>query len=65
MTYFKATMQRELDGLNRMMWLGYIAMCGRNFDDLLPTLGAVLGRLGRMEFYTAAYKCILYDTSIK
>lgn len=39
-------------------------MWGMDFDDLLHTLDAVLGRLERMDMYAVAHKCMLYDISI-
>lgn len=55
----------RVGGLNSVMWVDDIFIWGTDFDDLLHTLDAKLGRLERVSLYAAAHKCMLYDTSIQ
>lgn len=44
-TYSQAVIQRKVEELNAVMWLGGITMWGTNFDTLLRALDAIVGRL--------------------
>lgn len=59
------TIQRELERRNYMTWVNDKVMWEPDFDNLLPTLKAMLGWLERVRLHATAHTRILYGTSIE
>ena len=61
---FQGVMTELLAGLNCKVWVDDIVWWGADEDDLLNTLDRILGRLEDGGLFTAAHKCLFFDTEI-
>ena len=52
------------DGLNCKLWVDDIVWWGADENDLLNTLGKILGRLEDAGLFAAAHKCRFFNTEI-
>ena len=62
--YFQGIMTGLLAGLQCKVWVDDILWWGKDEQDLMCTLDAILGRLEDAGLFAAAHKCMFYDTQI-
>ena len=62
--YFQGVMTELLAGLNCKVWVDDIVWWEADADNFLNTLDEILGRLEGAGLFTAARKCLFFDTKV-